>query len=75
MARIDIDEALADEQTNLVLSLWADARHHADAPPFSGGVLDAWPALAVDGFAVCRQEDQAIDDYLRHLEQKEGGHG
>lgn len=26
------------------------------APPFSGGIWDAWPAWAVDALAICQEE-------------------
>lgn len=68
---MDIDEALDDAQTSAVLERWWSARMH-EAPAYSGGVLDAWPALMVDGLAVCRSEEQAIDDFKRWEER---GHG
>ena len=64
-ARVDIEEALADPAVDLVLERWDASKHH-EAPPFSGGVLDAWPALMVDGLAICRQEETAIGDWLSH---------
>jgi hypothetical protein len=59
---VDIDEALDDPTVVAVLARWWEARLH-EAPPFSGGVLDAWPALMVDGLAVCRAEERAIDAF------------
>lgn len=65
MATVDIDEALSDPRAAAVLELWTEARRYPDSQPFGGGVLTDWPALAVDGFAVCRAEEYAIDDFLR----------
>jgi hypothetical protein len=53
-----------------VLELWADARRYHESQPFGGGVLSDWPAIAVEGFAVCREEERAIDDYLHHLDER-----
>lgn len=68
---VDIREALADPRVDAVLELWSDARRYPDSQPFGGGVLTDWPAIAVDGFAVCRVEEHAIDDYLRSLEKED----
>lgn len=56
-----------------MLELWTDVRRYPESQPFGGGVLSDWPAIAVDGFAVCREEERAIDDYLRHLEEVKRG--
>lgn len=68
---MDIDEALADRQVAAVLERWWSARMH-EAPAYSGGVLDTWPAVMVDGLAVCRAEEQAIDDFARWEERQHG---
>jgi hypothetical protein len=68
---VDIDEALAHWQVAAVLERWGSARMH-EAPAYSGGVLDAWPAVMVDGLAVCRSEEQAIDDFKRWKERADG---
>lgn len=70
-AVVDIDEALEDSQTSAVLDVWYSARLH-EAPAYSGGVLDAWPALMVDGLAVCRSEEMAIDRFLSWKEERDG---
>jgi hypothetical protein len=57
-------------RVDTVLELWADARRFPESQPFGGGVLSDWPAIAVEGFAVCREEERAIDDFLRHLEER-----
>lgn len=64
-AKVDIEEALTDPQTSAVLGRWVSARLY-EGPAYSGGILDAWPALMVDGLAACRQEARAIDDWRRH---------
>ena len=63
-ATVDIDEALTDAKTLAVLDVWWDVRAH-EAPAFSGGVRDAWPALMVEGLAVCKAESMAIGDFTR----------
>lgn len=74
-ARVDIEEALADPRVDAVLGLWGEARRYPDSQPFGGGVLTDWPALAVDGFAVCREEEWAIDELMRYRERKEAEYG
>lgn len=66
MAVVDVDEALAVSGHSL--ELWLQARKHPDAPPFTGGVLDAWPAWAVDALAICRDETSAIRWYQQSKE-------
>lgn len=66
---MSIDAALSEPKVRDVLDCWTSARMH-EAPAFSGGVVDAWPALMVDGLAVCRAEEDAIDDWRRHLERE-----
>jgi hypothetical protein len=67
---VDIDEALADPMVETVLELWGEARRYPDSPPFGGGVLTDWPALAVDCFATCRAEEWAIDDFERWKKER-----
>ncbi len=62
----DLDEVFSDPQVRAVLDRWGAARLH-EAPAYSGGVLDVWPALMVDGLAVCRHEEAVISDWVRHL--------
>jgi hypothetical protein len=59
---VDIQEAL--HVTRDAMEAWSTAQQH-EAPPFSGGVLDAWPAWAVDAFAVLTAEREAVRAYLR----------
>ena len=60
--RVDLDAALADVADDL--SLWFHAED-AGAQPFSGGVLDSWPARYVAIFEACRQEDRAVTAFLQ----------
>jgi hypothetical protein len=72
MHKVNIDEAFADQRVTTVLAQWGEARRYPDAPPFAGGVMTDWPAIAVDGFAVCREEEWAIDDFQRWKEGDDG---
>lgn len=60
---VDIDEALA--AATPLLEVWWEVRKHPDAPPFSGGVWDAWPARDADVCALAREEEQLIRDLVR----------
>ena len=71
-SKVDIEEALSEPRVRTVLGVWGEARRYPDAQPFSGGVLTDWPAIAVDGFAVCREEEHAIHDFLRWKERPRG---
>lgn len=68
--RVDIDEAIRHPIVAGVLDRWLDARTHPDSAPYSGGVLDNWPAIDVDGFALAREEEQRIDAFRRWKERK-----
>jgi len=59
---VDIDEVFSEPKVEAVLDVWWDARAF-EAPAFSGGVRDAWPALMVDGLALCEAEERAIRDF------------
>jgi len=71
-AFVDIEEIFAEPQTSAVLEAWHTAKLWSPAPPFSGGVLDAWPAVMVDGLAICRDEARAIAEYLHWKEAGDG---
>jgi hypothetical protein len=62
MATVDIDEAVNANME--ALTTFSTCRRH-EAPPFSGGVWDSWPALVVDAFAICNEEVESIRAYLR----------
>ncbi len=64
---VDVDEALSESTE--VLEMWRETQKHPEAPPFSGGVMDAWPAWAVDGLAVCRVEVQRIRAFLQGVKR------
>ena len=74
-AVVDIEEAFADPVAADVLDLWLEARRYPDSQPFGGGVLTDWPALAVDGFAACRDEENAIDSFLLWQQREEPSRG
>ena len=68
-ARVDINRALAASASTL--QLWSTVKAHAPAPAFSGGVMDAWPAWAVDALAVAHEESNACRAYFAAVKQKE----
>lgn len=63
---VDIDEAHAE--VGDILAVWRATSSWPDAPPFTGGVWDAWPARVAAGLAFLRSEVGAVTAYLRHLE-------
>lgn len=72
-AEIDIDEAYA--AVGDVLAVWREVSRWSDAPPFTGGVFDAWPRRIAAGIAFLRGESQSVTQYLLYLERKESKHG
>jgi hypothetical protein len=74
-AEVDIEQALAEPVVAGVLERWWDVRQYfpEGGAPYSGGVLDAWPGVDVDGFALCYGEERAIDEYLRWKEGPRDG--
>lgn len=46
--------------------------HGLDAPPFSGGVLDAWPAWGVDALRVAKQEWPLVGAYAARVRAGRG---
>ena len=69
-ATVDIDEAVGESIP--ALELWKLAQSIPGTQPFSGGILDAWPAWAVDVLAVCHNEVAAIKSYLTSEAQAHG---
>lgn len=53
------------------MELWKETRKHPNAPAFSGGVYDSWPAWAVDALAIAREEVSCIEVFL-HQEAPRG---
>ncbi len=45
--------------------MWFLTQDFPGSAPFSGGLLDAWPAYMVDGLRICRAEMQRIDAFLK----------
>jgi hypothetical protein len=70
-APIDIDEAL--KSSDKAIWLWGSVRAHPHVPAFSGGLMDEWPAWAVDALAVCHNEASAIESFL--MSQQRGPNG
>ena len=60
---MDINEAL--EAGRDILDRWVAWMEWPDSPPFSGGMLDSWPARLADGLALCRREWAAIQAFLK----------
>jgi hypothetical protein len=56
--RVDLDEGA--QRIGDVLSRWWVMMQWPDAQPYSGGVLDAWPARIADGLVICRNEWAAV---------------
>lgn len=56
--RVDIDQAFAE--VGDIFDLWALSRHAPNAPALSGGALDTWPQVLLQGFGVCQQEEAAV---------------
>ncbi len=72
-ARVDLERARR-QVADITQRWWAMMAW--DAPPFSGGVLDAWPARLADGLAVCKSEWAAIQAALKaEAEQGKVPHG
>lgn len=69
-ARVDINAALA--ATGELMDLWLDTQKQPNAPAFSGGVLDAWPAYAVDALAIARDEYSLIRAFLMQEAERRG---
>lgn len=63
---IDIDEA--HREVADVLAVWRSVSLWGDAPPFTGGVWDAWPKRLAEGVAFLRSEARAVMAYLQHEE-------
>lgn len=52
------------------MNLWTTSQQHPESPPFTGGVLDAWPAYAVDSLGICRQELSMIRMHINREAKK-----
>ena len=62
----DVTPEFLEAQAAPFLPFLAMAAENEGAPLFSGGVLDSWPAWAVDALAIRKQEVAAIQSYERH---------
>jgi hypothetical protein len=63
----ELDIARAVELSAPLVGLWATVAPHEGVPAFSGGLMDSWPAYAVDALAVCRAETAVIRAYLAEV--------
>lgn len=67
---VDVEEAMA-EVGDVVDAFFAWLSWQ-DAPPFTGGVLDAWPARMAQGLAMAKREWAAIQAHVRKQAKQEG---
>jgi hypothetical protein len=67
---VDIKEALAATE-GLRERFWKWMQW-PEAPPFSGGVLDAWPARDADALAFMKREWRVVQAYLKSFEVSRG---
>lgn len=70
LAVVNIDEALAS--VGDILDAWRRWVAWPESPPWSGGVLDSWPARMAEGLAICRAEFEAVLAYQRSQEVSRG---
>lgn len=63
--KVDLHEAMAE--VGDIFEAWLASRAWPNVPPFSGGMLDAWPNRLREGLAVCREEWAAVMAYVRWL--------
>jgi hypothetical protein len=61
---VDIQRAV-NESEDLV-DLWLQTQKAPGVPAYSGGVLDSWPAEAVDALAIARSEVTMITAFLSY---------
>lgn len=66
---LDLDAAF--EEVDDVLQAFLTMRKWQGQAPFSGGVLDAWPARGADGLAFAAAEWRVVQAYVR--QQLKGG--
>jgi hypothetical protein len=62
--RVDIMQARAVAAP--FMDAWFSASRQPEAPLFSGGLLDAWPALDTAAVTVMRQEEDCVRALLLH---------
>lgn len=49
-----------------LMSLWDTEQRFPGLPLYSGGLLDSWPAVAVDALAICREEWPYVQAHVAH---------
>ncbi len=69
---VDIDEARRAMERELYL-FRAAKQAPAGTPPFSGGSLDAWPAAALDAFALLEAEYAVVCEMWAHKQRAPSG--
>lgn len=57
--QVDIEQAR--RESGPALEHWALSQAHPGVPLYSGGLLDVWPAWAVDALSICREEAAAVE--------------
>lgn len=73
MEVVDLEEAR--EVAAVELSYFRACEAHPGVPPFSGGLLDAWPSAMVDALMVLRREAEAIEALDRQSQRREVDRG
>lgn len=70
-AVVDIDAAL--DEVGPLLDWWLKSRSVPGVPLFSGGLLDAWPKVAVEALSVCESEWLHVQAALAAERPKKAG--
>jgi hypothetical protein len=65
------DFAHAFDEVQDVIDAFFRTLSFPESQPFSGGVLDAWPARMVDGLGLARREWQAIQMHHSNLAREQ----
>ena len=60
--KVDIQQALS--KVGHMYLMYARARMQPHVPAFSGGLLDSWPAWAVEAFEIAQQEETSVKLFL-----------
>lgn len=47
------------------MQMFLTTQQHPDVQPFDGGLLDCWPAYAIDALTIARAELQRIRIHLK----------
>lgn len=71
MEVLDVEQARRDVAG--LMGLWRTAKALPQVSPFTGGLLDGWPAVVVDAFAVLTLEEAAVEATWQRKEASHGG--